>query len=237
MDPDASPSGTSGSSDKPLLLELGRRVLRRDVGRVVDLTEGLLQGTRHLDERRRVDFADLTEDLCDDVVAELGFEESLLWPLLEQHAPEALPYATLRERREDLRALVADARRTTRAVVTQLAHRPATLATAEDHRRVELLAAAWRSLSDGLTAFVDPSARETAELVTERIPDEQWATVLDAVREGLTDPRGAGARVVEVATPEEMERLRDQLGPRPLTGWTRHGRRRRSKEASVFGPR
>jgi hypothetical protein len=235
MGPEPSIPHDPDDSDDLLLLELGRRVLRRDVRRVSEFADGLLAGTQHLDDRRRDAFAEIVERLCDEAVAEQMFEDSLLWPLLERHAPDALPYAEIRTVRRELRTLLDDARRTTRAVVAHLAHRPAALATPEDHRRVGQLARSWRRLRDHFDAFVETSGPDVAEVVTTSVPREDWASTLDTVRERLPDRRGAGARVVEVATGAELVRLRGQLGSRPLVGWRHHGRRRRAQEALVFG--
>ncbi|WP_018334459.1 hemerythrin domain-containing protein [Actinomycetospora chiangmaiensis] len=233
MEPDPSLPRTP---DDLLLFELGRRVLRRDVDRVADLVESLLAGTRHLDRRRWTEFAELVEELCEDLIGQLGFEEALLWPLLERHAPAALPYPTWRAGSESLRAAVAEARRSTRGVNADRAHRSAALSTADDHRRLGRLAALWRRLADGLEAFVAASTGPVIRAVSTQVPGEEWEAVLRRVREGLPDARSAGARVVEVATPDEVERLRGQLGPRPLAGWDRHGRRRRAREADLFRP-
>lgn len=232
VEPDPSPSRTP---DDLLLFELGRRVLRRDVERVAGFGEGLHAGTRHLDQRRQAEFAELVEELCDDLVGELGFEEALVWPLLERFAPEALPYPSLRRESAALVALVAEARRSTRAVNADRARRPATLATPDDHRRLGGLAVAWRQLADAVDGFFAASTRPVVEAVHEWVPAKHWGRVLEVVRESLPDARSAGARVVELATSQELERLRGQLGPRPLAGWERHGRRRRARQDDVFG--
>lgn len=232
VEPDPSPPRTP---DELLLFELGRRVLRRDVDRVATFVEGLHEGTRQLDPRHEAAFAELVEELCDDLVNELGFEDALVWPLLERHAPEALPYASVRRDGSALVALVAEARRSARAVSADRARRPAALATPDDHRRVRALAAAWRQLADALAAFFASSTRPVVEAVHGHVPARDWDQVLDVVRTSLPDARSAGARVVELATPDELERLRGQLGPRPLTGWERHGRRRRARQDDLFG--
>ncbi|GLZ53425.1 hypothetical protein Acsp07_30420 [Actinomycetospora sp. NBRC 106378] len=232
VEPDASPSRTP---DDLLLFELGRRVLRRDVERVAAFVEGLHAGTRHLDQRRHAVFADLVEELCDDLVGELGFEDALVWPLLEHHAPGALPYPSLRQEGAALVALVAEARRSTRSVNADRARRPAAVATSDDHRRLRGLATAWRQLADALGAFFAASTGPVVETVHARVPAGDWRRVLDVVRESLPDARSAGARVIELATPQEVERLRGQLGPRPLAGWERHGRRLRARQDDVFG--
>lgn len=222
-------------SEQLLTFRLGRRVLRRDVGRVASLAAGLLAGTEYLGARRLSMFRELVETLCDDLAGEVFFEEELVWPALEQHAPGALPYAELRAEQKTLRYLVDDARRATRAVVADLDERPAALASTDDHQRVRLHAEVWRRLHEQLERFLDATEEDVVRLVRSRVPSQEWAAVLDRVRRGLPDRRGAGARLLEVASAEEFSPLVRQLGSRPIAGWRSQGRRRRADEALVFG--
>lgn len=218
-----------------VVFRLGRRALRRDVGLHTAFADGLLAGTEYLDARRLEVFSEVADELCADIVREQQFEDTLLWPVLERRAAEALPFASLRADREGLRRLVDDARRATRAVVADLAQRPAALATREDHQRVQALADAWRSLRERLEAFFDATEDGVAEIVTTAVPRAEWAEILEAVRRGLPDRRTAGARVMDVASAEELAALRGQLGSRPVAGWRNQGRRHRSEEALLFG--
>lgn len=215
---------------------LGRRVLRRDVALHVEFADGLLAGTQYLDPRRLEAFSSLAEELCDDILHEQLFEETLLWPALEERAPDAMPFAALRAERVAIRGQVGDARRATRAVVANLAQRPAALATHEDHRRVQVFAGAWKGLRQGLERFFDASDDAVAETVTAQVPREEWRRTVDEVRRRLPDRRSAGARVIDVASREELEQLKGQLGARPLAGWRQQVNRRRAVEALVFGP-
>jgi hypothetical protein len=215
--------------------QLGRRVLRRDVALHVEFAGGLLAGTQYLDPRRLEAFSALAEELCDDILHEQLFEETLLWPALERRAPDAMPFVALGAERAAIRGQVGDARRATRAVVANLAQRPATLATHDDHRRVQVFAGSWEGLREGLERFFDASDDGVAEIVTAQVPREEWRHILGEVRRRLPDRRSAGARVIDVASRKELEQLSGQLGARPLAGWHQQVKRRRSVEALVFG--
>lgn len=229
------PEGPTGPEDL-LVFRLGRRVMRRDVARLARFTDGLLAGTERLDGRRLEVLSAVVEQHCDEFSRELAFEEALLWPVLEDRAPGALPFAELREDRRALRDLADDARRATRAVVRTVADRPTTLATAEDHRRTAQLATAWRELRRRYEAFLDGTDEAVVALVTAHVPRAEWLATLEEVRRGLPDRRGAGARVVDVATPDELTVLTHQLGARPIAGWRAQGRRRRADDTLLFGP-
>jgi CelD/BcsL family acetyltransferase involved in cellulose biosynthesis len=101
MSPDPSIPRELALPDDLVTFRLGRRVLRRDVGRHCDFAAGLLAGTECLSTRRLEAFSGVAEGLCGD-----------------------------------------EARRATRAVVADLAERPASLATQQDHRRVQVFAEA-----------------------------------------------------------------------------------------------
>ncbi|MCD2198135.1 hypothetical protein LQ327_32675 [Actinomycetospora endophytica] len=236
MSPDPSIPREPTLPEDLVTFRLGRRVLRRDVGRLCDVADGLLAGTEYLSSRRLEAFSGVAEGLCDDIVGEQEFEEALVWPVLERRAPDALPYSSFRADRRTVRGAVDDARRATRAVVADLRERPAALATAQDYRRVQAFAESWRRLRERLERFFEATEARVAEIVTTRVPREEWADILEEVRRRLPDRRGAGARVMEVATREELEQLSGQLGSRPIAGWRNQGRRRRSEETLAFGP-
>jgi hypothetical protein len=232
-DPPISPAPTT--LPDLVTFRVGRRVLRRDVALHGDLAERLLAGVDHLDPRRLAAFSGLAEELCDDVANQLLFEDTLLWPVLERLAPDAVPFPELRARRAAVRARVDDGRRATRAVVADLRQRPAALSTREDHRRVRVLAVAWRAVREELEGYFDASDDDVDALVTRYLPRAEWMAILDEVRGRLPDRRGAGARILDAASGPEREQLTGQLGARPIAGWRQQIRRRRAVETLVFG--
>ncbi|MDL5159855.1 hypothetical protein [Actinomycetospora termitidis] len=223
------------SPEDLITLRLARRVLRRDVGRVADLAGGLLAGTHQLDPRRLTVFSTVTEQLCDELVGNQAFESVLLWPTLERHAPEAVAAVAPDARHVELRGVFDEARRASRTVVRNLTARPAALATATDHRDTGSLARAWDAVRDGLGGFFDATDDLLVTVVTTAVPRAEWVEVLEEARRRLPDRKAAAARVLEVATPEELALLGDRLGRRAPLGRRGAGRRRRTDDALLFG--
>lgn len=230
VEPATEPVAAPTGEPELLAVRLIHRLARRDTRLLAAVADGLASGTSRFTEKRALAFGDWVERVCLEFAHHHELEDTVLWPLLEDHAGSAVDLSDLRGDHMALRSLLGEVRRRSRAVVAALVLRPSAVATARDFTAVRELASTLAELADLVSEHLAETERVALAALVAHVPRTAWAVTLDELRAGTPEPR-----LRAVADPEELAGLRAAHGRWRETGLRLSASRLRRREHLVYG--